>query len=179
MDDLNPVIAAQSGDRKAFGSLIDKYYKSIYRMAYQYSACHSEADEICQDTFLKALTNLKKLKRPSSFKQWLFSISTNLLRAKHKRRQLFDKYINSTDRAKNPSPEQPCETIIRHERNNVIKDCLQEMSEQMRLITIMVLMEGIHQKEVALILRMSEASVSRQLSTAKDLLRAELIRTEQ
>ena len=179
MDDSNLAIAAQNGDKKAFSSLIDKYYQSIYRVAYQYTSCHSEADEICQETFLKALTNLKKLKKPRSFKQWLFSISSNLLRAKHKRKQLFNNYLNSTSRVEKQAPEQPLDRIFQLERKNAIEKCLQEMPEQMRLVTIMVLMEGVHQKEVASILKFSGSSVSRHLSIAKDLLRAKLTKIDQ
>lgn len=178
MDDSNLAIAAQNGDKKAFSSLIDKYYQSIYRVAYQYTSCHSEADEICQETFLKALMNLKKLKKPSSFKRWLFSILSNLLRAKHKRKQLFDNYLNSTSCIEKQTPEQPYEKMIQLERKNAIENCLQEMPEQMRLVTIMVLLEGIHQKEAASILNFSEASVSRHLSTAKELLRAKLTKID-
>lgn len=174
MDDSKLAIAAQNGDKKAFGSLIDKYYQSIYRVAYQYTSCHSEADEICQETFLKALTNLKKLKKTSSFKQWLFSISSNLLRARHKRKQLLNNYLNSSSRVEKKAPEQPLERIAQLERKDTIERCLQEMPEQMRLVTVMVLLEGIHQKEVASILKFSEASVSRHLATSKGLLRAKL-----
>lgn len=176
MDDSILAIAAQNGDKKAFGSLIDKYYQSIYRLAYQYTSCSYEADEICQETFLKALSNLHKLKNPSLFKYWLFRISSNLLRAGHKRKQLFYNYLNMSGPTEQQTQEQPLKEMIEIERRNIIGKCLQEMPEQMRLVTIMVLMEGLDQKETASILRSSEASVSRHLAQAKQWLKPRLQR---
>ena len=179
MDVTNLVTDAQAGNKKAFGSLIDKYYKRIYRMAYQYTGCHSEADEVCQETFLKALKNLRKLKKKSSFKQWLFSISSNILRARHKRKQLFGKFLDSTSYTESRVSDQPFEQLSQHETQRMIQQCLQEMPEHIRLVSIMVLMEGVNQKEVASVLKFSESSVSRYLSTGKCLLREKLMKAVQ
>lgn len=176
MDDSILAKAAQSGDKKAFGSLIDKYYQSVYRVAYQYTRCHHEADEICQDTFLKALMNLHKLKNPTLFKYWLFRILSNLLRAGYKRKQLFDNYLNASGPELKQVQDQPLGEMIQSESRTIVEQCLQEMPKQMRMITIMVLMEGLSQKEAASVLSSSEASVSRHLNKAKQWLKPKLQR---
>ncbi len=84
MDDLLLVGSSQKGDRLAFGSLIDRYYKGIYRFAFQYTGSHHDADEICQETFLRAIENIRKLKDGNCFKGWIFMIASNLLRKRAK-----------------------------------------------------------------------------------------------
>ena len=176
MDDKDLVTAARRGDQTAFGTLIDKYYKSVYRLAYQFTSCHHEADEICQETFLRAMKGIGKLKKGGSFKPWLFSISGNLLRSEHKRKHRFENYLTSAHYPEKQGRQEPLEKLARLEIKDAIREGLDQMPEQMRLVAIMVLMEGVNQKEAAVILNISEASVSRHLSAAKELLKTKLIK---
>ena len=80
MDEVSLVQASQMGNKAAFGSLIDRYYQSIYRLAYHFTGNHYDTDEVCQETFLRAFENIRKLKEGSRFKGWIFIIASNLLR---------------------------------------------------------------------------------------------------
>jgi RNA polymerase sigma-70 factor (ECF subfamily) len=174
MDDPNLVTAARNGNRDAFSSLIDQYYQNIYRMAYQFTHCHFEADEVCQETFLRALNSLQTLKNANSFKSWLFSIAANLLRAGLRKKNHLETYIKTSHTPDESEHNQPSQAAMLNEKRVLIHTYLQEIPEQMRLIVILVLMEGVNQKEAARILKCSEATVSRCLSSAKDLLRIKL-----
>jgi len=55
MDEPALVRASKKGDKVAFASLVDGYYKDIYRLAFCYIGNHEEAADISQETFLKAL----------------------------------------------------------------------------------------------------------------------------
>jgi len=68
----------------------------------------------------------------------------------------------------------PLEKLFSREKTIIICKQLQKMLEPMRLVTILILMEGLTQKEAAGILNRSEASVSRDLETARKWLRARL-----
>ncbi len=85
MNELSIIKACQSGDKAAFSPLIDKYYKGIYRFAYQYTGNHHNADEVCQETFLRAISSIRKLRKSSSFQNWIFTIALNLLRKRAKK----------------------------------------------------------------------------------------------
>jgi len=78
MDELALIKASRTGDRAAFGGLVDLYYKNIYRLAYRYMGCHAEADDICQETFLRALEKIGTLRDGRCFKAWLLKIALNL-----------------------------------------------------------------------------------------------------
>jgi RNA polymerase sigma-70 factor (ECF subfamily) len=174
MDEITLVKASQSGDLDAFGLLTDKYYKNIYRFAYQYTRDHHEADDMCQDTFLRAFNNIAKLKKAESFKGWLYIIASNLLRrngSNNKRRS--NLFINS-EQDHLADEAGPVDSMSTKERNVVIQQKVSQMPEHLRMATTLVMMEGLSQKEAARILNRSEASISRHLETARGWLREKL-----
>ena len=69
---------------------------------------------------------------------------------------------------------QPLKLVSRRERATVIHSQLQEMPEHMRMVTILIIMEGLTQKDAASILKCSESSVSRHLEAARNWLRPKL-----
>ena len=177
MDELAAVRTSQAGDRAAFGVLIDRYYRKIYRFAYQFTGSHHDADDVCQETFLRAFDNIKKLKDCNW--GWIFMIASNLLR-KHIKQTEYKKTlpaklldVASVEVAEDEST-QPFETLSRKEKAMIIHKQLQTMPELMRLVTILILMEGLTQTDAAGILTCSEATVSRQLDAARNWLRARL-----
>ncbi len=179
MDDLLLVGSSQAGDRTSFGCLVDRYYKSIYRLALQYTGSHHDADEICQETFFRAFENIGKLKDGRSFKGWVFMIASNLLRKRTKqinREKTLD-MENSDSIAAKPDENkdtQPSEILSTKEKTTIVREQLQQMPEHMRLATILVLMEGLSQKDAAGILNCSEPSVCRHLDMAKKWLKSRL-----
>ena len=67
-----------NGDSAAFGLLVDKYQKSIYALAYSKLRNFHDAEDITQETFLKAYQKLHTLKRWDNFLAWLYAITANL-----------------------------------------------------------------------------------------------------
>ena len=179
MDDLLLVEPSQAGNRAAFGSLIDRHYKSIYRFAFQYTGSHHDADEICQETFLRAFENIRKLKDGACFKGWIFMIASNLLR-KRARRIKREKTLDMENpgsvvmKLAEDKSIQPFEILSTKEKTMIIHKQLQQMPEHMRLVSILILMEGLSQKDAAGILNCSQASVCRHLDMARKWLKSRL-----
>ena len=69
------VQAAQTGDRDAFGQLAVRYEQAIFATAWRRLGNYAEAQELCQDVFLKAWQKLHQLKNPVCFGGWLRSIT--------------------------------------------------------------------------------------------------------
>jgi RNA polymerase sigma-70 factor (ECF subfamily) len=175
MDEVSLVQASQTGNKAAFGLLIDMYYQSIYRLAYHFTGNYHDADDICQETFFRALNSIESLKDGSRFKGWIFMIASNLLRRHTKRKKMVSRTSDNlpTENTKNQQ-SQPFERLSSREKAVVIQKRLQKMPEQMRLVTILTIMEGLSQKEAANVLDFSEASVSRYLEGARKWLHTEL-----
>lgn len=77
-DDSELLLAHLSGDPRAFGELVRRYQKPIYRLALRYARDHDEAEELAQRTFLKAFTHADKLKPGLPFRPFLFRVAANL-----------------------------------------------------------------------------------------------------
>ena len=151
----------------------------IYRFAYQFTGSYHDADDVCQETFLRAFDNIKKLKDCNRFKGWIFMIASNLLRKRIKQpdhtKVLSIKPFNiSSFELSKDKDTQPFEKLSRKEKATIIQKQLKKMPEQMRLVTILVFMEGITQKEVAKMLNYSESTVCRHSDAARKWLRARL-----
>lgn len=179
MDDFSLVGSSQAGDRAAFASLIDRHYKGIYRFAYHYTTSFHDADEVCQETFLRAFLNIDKLKDAGRFKGWVFTIASNILKKRAKRIGR-EKAVVAED-GDAVQTEIACErytgpfdALCAKEKATIIHRRLQEMPERMRSAAILILMQGFSQKEAAVILKRSEASVSRDLDMARKWFRTKL-----
>ena len=72
------VIAAQAGDRAAFGELFVQYEKSIYAIALRRTGNPSEAQELVQDVFMQAMQKIDQLRAPEAFGGWLRQITVRM-----------------------------------------------------------------------------------------------------
>lgn len=71
------VLAYLQGDEAAFSVLVDRYMKHLYHFARQLVGESQIAEDIVQETFLKAWKNLKRFDRSKSWKTWIFAIAKN------------------------------------------------------------------------------------------------------
>ena len=178
MDELVAIKASQAGDKEAFGLLIDQHYKNIYRYAYHCTGNHQDADDICQETFLKAYDSIGQLKNVNCFREWIYTIASNLSRRRIKKIKMNRNFIalsaDSLNQQQDDKNVHPFENITKSEKASIIQSHLQEMSERLRMVTILVLMQDLAQKEAARILNRSEPSISRDLNDAKAWLQSRL-----
>jgi len=69
--------AAQAGDRAAFARLIDSYWDRLYRWLYHLTRDRHAAEDLTQETFLRALAAVKTFRAGSNFRAWVFRIGHN------------------------------------------------------------------------------------------------------
>jgi RNA polymerase sigma-70 factor (ECF subfamily) len=72
------VVAAQNGDREAFGRLVERYERAVYATALRRLGNHAEAQELTQEVFLQAMRKIGQLHEPAAFGGWLRSITTRM-----------------------------------------------------------------------------------------------------
>lgn len=72
------VRAAQLGDRKAFGRLVERYQQAVYTTVLRRLGNHAEAQELCQEVFCQALRKLPQLRDPRCFGGWLRSVANRM-----------------------------------------------------------------------------------------------------
>ena len=79
--------AARDGNRFAFQQLVTMLEPRIFRMIFYRTRSREDAEDICQDVFLQAFRNLKKLQQPERFESWLFRIAVNRVKDYHRRQK--------------------------------------------------------------------------------------------
>lgn len=170
MDEREAVRASQTGDRVAFGHLIDRHYQGLYRFAYQCLGNHGDADDVCQETFLRALRRIHSLRDGDCFRPWIYKIALNLVRRWRRPRwtagPLAQPWHGDASGA--------VEALKGLERADLVREEIGKLPQPLQLVTILVLMDGATQKEAAGIMGCSEATVSRHLELAREMLRVRL-----
>src|SRR5579862_6743111 len=82
---------AQSGDSDAFRLLVEQHSRAIFRLAFRMTGNEQDAEDVVQETFLRAYRQLAKYESRSSFATWLFRIASNyaldLIRAGKRHRE--------------------------------------------------------------------------------------------
>ena len=91
LTDLACVARARSGDTDAFRILVERHSRSLFRLAYRMTGNQQDAEDVVQDSFLKAYKQLGKFDERASFGTWLYRIAMNcsldLVRARKRRNE--------------------------------------------------------------------------------------------
>jgi RNA polymerase sigma-70 factor (ECF subfamily) len=68
---------ARAGNREAFRTLVERHSRAVFRVAYRITGNEADAEDVVQDTFIKAYTELQKFEARSGFGTWLHRIAAN------------------------------------------------------------------------------------------------------
>ncbi len=76
-DEAAAVARARDGDRQAFRLLVERHGRSIYRLAFRVTGQREDAEDVVQDTFIRAFRQLSRFELRSDFATWLYRIGFN------------------------------------------------------------------------------------------------------
>lgn len=97
--DLAAIGRVITGDRDAFALLVERHSRSVFRLAFRITGSEADADEVVQETFLRAFRQIHRYESRASFATWISTIAANLaldtLR-KRKRWVATDEHIDKT-----------------------------------------------------------------------------------
>lgn len=181
MDELALVRLAKDGDKEALKALFEENKRKIFSLAFQYTKNAEDAEDILQETFIKAYRFLDKFdfQNGVSFSPWLYRIGINCS-IDYIRRHKKDKDKNSefgglenvSSNDANSDPEH-----VRHikEMREKIEHVLNKLSGKQRMVFILRHYQQLSTKEIADYMSTSEGSVKTQLfravSTVKENLK--------
>ncbi len=77
MSDLAAVAAVRAGDRDAFRVIVERHSRIVFRLAYRMTNNEHDAEEVVQESFLRAYKNIDDFESRSNFGTWLYRIATN------------------------------------------------------------------------------------------------------
>jgi RNA polymerase sigma-70 factor (ECF subfamily) len=89
--DAEWVVRARAGDQDAFRCLVERHARAVFRLAFRMTGNEQDAEDVVQETFLKAYRSLDRFEERSQFSSWLHRIAANgaydLLRARARRQE--------------------------------------------------------------------------------------------
>lgn len=182
MDDAELIARAAEGDRNAFVTLVERHRAMVYRVAFQYSGNHHDADDIAQDVFIKVHRSLAGFRRDAQFTSWLYRVAMNTCIDHGRRRSdavsldgvraggREDAHVLQVP-AGDPGPEQ---RVYAGEVRRAVETAVDGLPPQQRLIFTMRHFEGMKLIDIAEALGIAEGTVKRQLHSAVHRLRRAL-----
>ena len=133
---INQII---EGNTNAFSVLVNQYKDLVFTLSYKMLKNKEEAEEVSQDTFVKAFNSLNKFKGESKFSTWIYKITYNtcLDRLKKSKKETSILYIDDFSEHQVKAIENVLDTIDENERNQKIQECLLLLpSEEAFLLTL-------------------------------------------
>ncbi|SET09985.1 RNA polymerase sigma-70 factor, ECF subfamily [Natronincola peptidivorans] len=136
---------------KDFTLLYQKYKEPIFSYIYYLSTNHTEAEEICQDVFLKVYLNIDKFEGRSSFKTWIYRIAKNtFLEFKRKsKREVLTCDTNLLERENHDATVVPESYLLHREKHRLIQETLNRMSEKYKSFIILRELQNLSYQEIS------------------------------
>lgn len=171
---ISLVCRAQRGDRSAFGELAAHYESAVFAIVLRRLRNRSEAAEVTQDVFMRALRKLDQLREPERFAGWLKRIAVRMSINRAVRRPRETMYAPETFDSVRTSPEQPLDRIERFERAGQVRDGLSQLRPMDRDTLLAFYFEGQSLKEMSDRFSSPVGTIKRRLHTARNRLKAAL-----
>lgn len=147
------IASAQAGDRPAFAVLVERYWSRLFRWLYHLTHDAHAAEDLAQETFLKAFSGLRTFRPDSNFRAWLFRIGhnnfVNQQRLRRGRRQPLPADV--------PSPaEGPVEQALSREALAHLTRAVGRLPTEFRSAFLLRAEEGLSFKQIAGVLGITE-----------------------
>lgn len=167
--------------KKELELCIEEYGKDIYSFCRQLTVSLQEADDLYQDTFLKALELIPKMDNNKNPKSYLLSIAVHIWKNK-KRKFAWRKRIADMDPLTDSSIEQTAnpldpsleETVLKQEEILLVRSAVKQLPERLKLPTCLFYMENLSVAQIAALLNIPIGTVKIRLYQARKLLKKEL-----
>jgi RNA polymerase sigma-70 factor (ECF subfamily) len=176
--------ALRSGDRAEFSRLVDAYSGPIYRLALKMLGIPADAEDVLQNTFLKAFQHLNEFEGRSSLSTWLYRIASNealMLLRKHRPEITLSDVEPDDEDNRDYFPTQfidwrhmPEDEFLSSESKTAMDEAVKRLPENQRIVFILRDIEGLSIQETGMVLGLSEAAVKTRLLRARLRLREEL-----
>jgi RNA polymerase sigma-70 factor (ECF subfamily) len=154
-----------------FNVLVCQHREAVYRVAVRLTHRHEDADDLVQETFLRAYASLGHFRGDASTSTWLYRIVTNLALNHMRRRARFERIAGLFCRE--PSAVGPA-SVESDETRRAVHAALEALPASQRAVVVLFDMEGLSAAQIAEILDVPEGTVRSRLHHARRHLRRRL-----
>ncbi len=183
MDEQELVKKSCEGDNEAFERLIEPYRQGVVNHAYMMLRDREDALDMAQEALVKAFVSITLFNGQSSFKTWLYRITTNVcldfLRKKKRQANVISLTTGDDEKQNaqldvvdaNADPQQKAE---QNELREAIINAIGELDDEYRAAIVLRELEGMDYRQIATTLRVSLGTVKSRISRARMQLREKL-----
>jgi RNA polymerase sigma-70 factor, ECF subfamily len=177
------VIEAKAGNSEAFEELVNRYESKIFRLALRLVGNSQDAEDVLQETFLKAFEHLPEFRQDSRFYTWIVRIAVNegLMKLRKRKSDRAEPLEDAVDeegqvmprefRDWKPNPEQ---LLSQEEMQEVLLDAARKLPPSLRTVFMLRDVEELSTEETAEALGLTTGAVKARLFRARFQLREEL-----
>jgi RNA polymerase sigma-70 factor (ECF subfamily) len=162
--DLATVGRARNGDADAFRALVERHSRSVFRLVYRMTGNEQDAEDLVQETFIKAFKNLKGFEERAHFGSWLYRIAVNCFLDWKRRRRPHEELNESIEPQVQPGAAgfaghkaNPDQMLLRLEVRRRVEAGLEELSAKERSAFVLRHFEGMSIEEIG---RMLDLDIS-------------------
>lgn len=175
--DQKLVEKAQKGDKQAFGILVEKYHKKLYRLLSRMVRDQSEIEDIVQDSFIKAYRAINNFRGDSAFYTWLYRIGVNTAknhlmalgrRPKAMNEVELEDIENFDDAGDLRTYETPESVMMTKEIAATVNDTIEHLPEELRSAITLREMDGLSYEEIAEIMDCPIGTVRSRIFRARE-----------
>ena len=183
-DESDLLARARGGDRSAFGALVRLYQRRVYAAALHVTGNHADAEDVAQETFVRAYRGLASFDGRADFFTWLYRIAINTalnrLRSGRRTRALADAGAAEVAQL-GGKPEDlgapryaPDEQAALTQEVRTVLEAVAALSPTLRVTLLLATVEGLSHKQIAVVLDVPEGTVAWRVNEARRLLRERL-----
>ncbi len=163
-DEAEWIRRSLEGDPAAFEELVKRYQRMIHSLTYRMTGSLSDAEDLAQETFIRAYRRLASFRGDASFSSWLYRIGVNAClnwRQSSRRRETMQQEFASNGN----SPASDAALAVR------VQEALLALKPKQRAAVILTVYDGLNHAEAARVLGCSETTVSGRIFAARNSLR--------
>lgn len=157
------------GNTRAFSQLVERYQNFVFTLAIRILRNREEAEEVAQDSFIKAFEALSSYRGESKFSSWLYSIvyrkALDRIRKNNTARTI--ELVEEITEAETLDVENALEYMQLNERNELLKKSIEKLPEQESVIVTLFYFEDLSIKEIAAITQLTEDNVKVKLHRSR------------
>ncbi|MBI3633480.1 MAG: sigma-70 family RNA polymerase sigma factor [Candidatus Vogelbacteria bacterium] len=154
--DVELITKSKNGDLRSFDLLVIRYLKSILNFAYRLTNNHDDADDVTQETFLKAWKNLDSFDINKSFKTWIFTIARNTVTDLFRKKKSIPSSFFNNEEGENPLLDNladteplPDQLILIAENKKLLEDTLNQIPINYKEVLLLRYMEDLTFEEIS------------------------------
>ncbi len=160
MEDADLILAARAGDQEALSKLLIARQTKLYKTAYLYVHTQADALDVVQETSLRALLSIGKLRQPQYFDTWLIRILINVAQKVYRQQTNTIPFV----------PEITGDSTLTDLHADLMSD-LAMIPENFRVVLILFYFNDLEVEEIARVLRIPAGTVRSRLTRGRKMLR--------